>query len=477
LPTDHLSETPLSLAATDSKKLRAARLSLVVTLILIVAKVTTGILTGSLALLSLASESAFDFLAVLFTFVSVRISSLPPDEDHPYGHGKFDSLSGLFQSIALLALSVWIFFEGLHRVQSPEHVTLDINIYTFIILIGSFFLDMWRARVLRAVAHESHSQALGADALHFLADALSVIIVAVGISIAHFFGVPSADAFAAMAVALFVGYQSIRLGKESADILMDRMPQREEYPIIKKIIEESDGIVGLQNLRMRRSSSVLFIDAVVNIRRVLPYAAIGHILSELEARIRDKEPHAEINLQWLPVKTENESPFETIKLVTSEFGILPHNIELSRDEKGQLTLDLHIEFPPGSSFEEAHAKSDEVEREIKRQLPQINTVITHLEVERSDLSVTNVRDITASRADLVSEVEKMVVSTSPNIIRIKKITLFESVVQRELKLAVTVELRKDLSLSEAHDSVTNAERDLREKFPELHRIVIHTEPK
>lgn len=471
-----MSEIPLSLAATDSKKLRAARLSLLVTLVLIVAKVTTGILSGSLALISLATESGFDFLAVLFTFVSVRISSLPPDEDHPYGHGKFDSLSGLFQSIALSGLSIWIFLEGLHRVQSPKHITLDINIYTFIILVGSFILDMWRVRVLRAVAHESHSQALGADALHFLADALSVIIVAVGITVAHFFGVQSADSIAAMAVALFVAYQSVRLGKESADILMDRMPGREEYPLVKRIIEETDGIIGLQNLRMRRSSSVLFIDAVVNIRRVLPYAAIGHILEELETRIREKEPYSEINLQWLPVKTENESPFETIKLITSEYGILPHNIELSRDESGVLALDLHIEFPEGSGFEEAHVKSEEIEREIKRQLPAINNIITHLEVERSDLSVTDVRDVTSSRPDITAGVENIVITSSKHIIRIKTITLFESLAQHEMKLAVTVELKKDLLLSEAHDSVTDAEKALREKYPELHRIVIHTEP-
>src|SRR5688572_5040679 len=92
------------LSGRDAAKMRAARISVIVTLILIVAKGIAGWLSGSLALISIAADSVFDFLAVLVTLLAVRITSQPPDDDHLYGHGKFDSLAGLFQSVFLIAV-------------------------------------------------------------------------------------------------------------------------------------------------------------------------------------------------------------------------------------------------------------------------------------------------------------------------------------------------------------------------------------
>ena len=241
----------------EHEKLRITKISLLVTLVLIVIKTAAGLLSGSLALISLATDSAFDFLSVLFTFVAVRVSALPPDEDHPYGHGKFDSLSGLFQSVFLVGVSVWIFIEAVTRLRSPESVELDIDAFTFVILGLSFLLDMWRAKTIKKTADVSRSQALGADALHFLADGLSVVIVAAGIILAEFFHITSADSYAAIAVSLFVGIQSIKQGKSSIDVLMDRMPMNGDTDAVMVIAKETDGILEVGSLKMREAS-ILF---------------------------------------------------------------------------------------------------------------------------------------------------------------------------------------------------------------------------
>src|SRR5947207_1543081 len=114
--------------------LRVARTSIVVTLILVAAKLLGGMLSGSLALISLATESALDFLSVLLTLFAVRITAMPADEDHPYGHGKFDNLSSLFQSLLLLGISLWIFYEALLRLLHPNDLRLRIDYITFGIL-------------------------------------------------------------------------------------------------------------------------------------------------------------------------------------------------------------------------------------------------------------------------------------------------------------------------------------------------------
>jgi cation diffusion facilitator family transporter len=464
-----------TLSHSELEKLRITKISLLVTLVLIVIKTVAGLLSGSLALISLATDSAFDFLSVLFTFVAVRVSALPPDEDHPYGHGKFDSLSGLFQSLFLVGVSVWIFIEAFSRLRSPHEAALDIDAFTFIILALSFARDMWRARTIKKTADESRSQALGADALHFLADGLSVVIVAVGIILAEFFHIPAADSYAAIAVSLFVGIQSIKQGKSSIDVLMDRMPMNGDTDAVMIIAKETDGILAVETLKMREASSVLFIDMVVKINRVLPFVGIEHILANLEARIREKYPNADINIQWKPVKTENESTFETIKLVTADYGILPHNIELTRDEKGEMTLDLHIEFPSGSNFIDAHEKSEEIERAIKEHLPEIKHVITHLEEERSDSTIQEMRDVTDEESSIITALKEFV-STNPELVEIQSYRLLRSVTTGELKLMVTMNVPGSELLGDAHDTVTSIEAKLKKRFPELHRVVIHTEP-
>src|SRR5476649_658932 len=103
----------------NTATLRTAWISILVTLILIAAKLVGGLLSGSLALISLATESALDLLSVLLTLFTVRITAMPADKDHQYGHGKFDNLSSLFQSLLLLGVSGWIFYEALYRLQHP----------------------------------------------------------------------------------------------------------------------------------------------------------------------------------------------------------------------------------------------------------------------------------------------------------------------------------------------------------------------
>lgn len=459
----------------DAAKMRAARISIVVTLTLIIAKGIAGWLSGSLALISLSTESIFDFLAVLITLLAVRVTSLPPDEDHLYGHGKFDSLAGLFQSIFLIGVSGWIFYESINRLTGKEEVVLDIDALTLTILILAFVLDMWRARVLKRVGVESGSQALSVDSLHFLADALSVIVAIAGVLLAKFAGILVADAYAALIVAGFVIYQSIRQGKDAVDTLTDRYTRTSEYREIKKAIESTTGVESLRLLRMRQSGVLTYIDASVSVNRVLPASAGERIRGDIDQAIHTILPESETSIAIRPVKTQNESAFETIRLITSEFGILPHNIELSESEGG-IIADLHIEFPPKKSFEDAHTTSEEIEQRIRNEIPGIKQVYTHLEVERSAISVTPMRDLSAKQSTLVDEVQKFISATPDSILAARDVAFYEHRETGELKLVLTVALRSDLSLHDAHEIVTDLERRLRKQYPNLGRVVIHTEP-
>ncbi|MFI5264422.1 MAG: cation diffusion facilitator family transporter [Candidatus Kapaibacterium sp.] len=460
----------------NTATLRTAWISILVTLILIAAKLFGGLLSGSLALISLATESALDLLAVLLTLFAVRITARPADKDHPYGHGKFDNLSSLFQSLLLLGISFWIFYEALYRLLNPTNVTLNIDYITFGILIGSFILDFWRSRKLDMVGKEVRSQALQTDAIHFLADSLSVAVVFFGLLFSKYLKLAGADSYAAMLVSGFVAVLSIRQGKQAFDVLSDRYDQTENSEKVSDIIKMTSGVHDLEKLQMRHSGPNLFIDATIAINRVLPFASVEHILGEVKDRVSHEFPGAEVNLRSHAIKTKYESTFETIKLIISEEGLLPHNIELSKDEKGAVTLDLHLEFPPASSLGEAHEKSEIIEAHIKEHLPSISKIVLHLEEERPDYTMTVVHDITAARHDFAQELSLLVKTTHPSVKDVRDLILWESQPYKDLKLALTIVVDKSLSLSAAHDIVTIIEQSLRKKYSELARIVIHSEP-
>jgi cation diffusion facilitator family transporter len=456
--------------------LRTAWISIFVTLILIAAKLIGGLLSGSLALISLAAESGLDLFSVLLTLFAVRITAKPADIDHPYGHGKFDNLSSFLQSLILLGISCWIFYEALERLLHPTSVKLSIDYITFSILIGSFILDFWRSKKLEAVGKEERSQALQTDALHFFADSLSVIVVFLGLIFSKYLQLEGADSYAALLVAGFVGTLSIRQGKSALDALTDRFAHNEDYEKVSEIIVRTGGVYQIERLRMRHSGPDLFIDATIAINRVLPFASVEHILDDIKQKIEKEFMNAEVNLHPHAVKLDYESTFETIKLITSEEGLLPHNIELSKDESGGVTLDLHLEFPPGSSFWEAHKESEIIEDHIKKQVPEISKIVLHLEEERPDYEMTVVHNITTEKRTLAESMSILAKTSHPLVQNVRDLTLLESEPYKELKLAFTIILDKHLSLAAAHDIVTSIEQTLRKKYPELSRIVIHSEP-
>ena len=463
-------------SGAHTETVRVARISLLVTVALVAMKLVGAYLSDSLALYSLASESAIDLFSVLITLVAVQITSRPADDDHLYGHGKFDTLGSLLQNILLLGISVWIFYEALDRLQHQSNHPVTVDAITFSILIVAFTLDFWRSRKLRHVGIEERSQSLQADSLHFLGDSLSIVVVFAGLILTKYFHLAGADSYAAMLVSGVITVLSIKMGKRSLDELTDRFPYQHDYSRIAQLIKQIPGVLGTESLRMRRSGPSLFVESTIGINRVLPFASVEHILNAIKQSVESEFPGAVLNLHPLATKTEYESTFETIKLITSEAGILPHNIELSKDPQGNVTLDLHLEFPSNSSLQKAHDESEEIEKHIRLDLPSISKIIIHLEEERPDYELTTVRDVTVKSAGRVEDIERFVIDSDKAVILIRDVTLFESEPFNDLKLTFTIVLERTLSLSDAHSIVTGLERKIRKKYPELTRIVIHSEP-
>ncbi len=137
------------LARADREKRRVALSSLLAALMLTTFKIVIGVWTNSLGILSEAAHSGLDMVAAGITLWAVRISGLPADREHTYGHGKFENLSALFETVLLLITCVWIIYEAVARLFFRAEVEVNPNIWAFLVVIVSIIIDISRSRALK----------------------------------------------------------------------------------------------------------------------------------------------------------------------------------------------------------------------------------------------------------------------------------------------------------------------------------------
>ncbi len=288
------------------KEKRAAALSSVVAAIgLTFFKIIVGVLTNSLGILAEAAHSTLDLAAALMTFFAVRVADKPADREHPFGHGKAENLSALFETLLLLATSAWIIYEAIHRLSAPN-VHVEISIWSFIVMGTSIIVDASRSRMLMKAAKKHNSQALEADALHFSTDIWSSSVVILGLigvliatKIPGLFFLEKADAVAALGVAVIVIYISGELGIRTIQALLDSAPNGDPEKI-EQVVEAIPGVTDCHAVRMRPSGASWFIDLHVTMDGDKTVAEAHALTEEIEAEIFKIVPHADVTIHVEP---------------------------------------------------------------------------------------------------------------------------------------------------------------------------------
>ncbi|MBN2107148.1 MAG: cation transporter, partial [Deltaproteobacteria bacterium] len=258
------------------EKISIARASVFAALLLTVMKLAVGLWTGSLGILSEAAHSGLDLMAAAMTWFSVSVSDRPADATHPYGHSKIDNLSALFQTLLLLLTCIWIIYEAVQRLFFKS-VEIEINIFSFGVIIIAIIIDYTRGTALARTAKKTKSAALEADALHFLSDIASSLMVLAGLAFTAW-GYPRADAVCSLGVALMVIWISFRLGKKAVDALTDSAPV-EQVEQVRQAALAVPGVRRAYDVRMRHAGAKQFIDLKVSLQPNLVLGAV-HELTE-----------------------------------------------------------------------------------------------------------------------------------------------------------------------------------------------------
>jgi len=243
-------------------KTKIARLSVASNSLLIVMKLVVGIISGSVSIISEAIHSSMDLLAAIIAFFAVKISDTPPDEKHPYGHGKVENISGVIEGILILVAAVLIISEAVKKLMGEPFEIESVGIGVVVMFVSAV-VNTFVSRKLYKVARETHSVALEADALHLKTDVYTSLGVAAGLGLIMVTDIHWLDPTIAILVALFIIKESMVLLGKAFFPLLDTSWGKEEI----RELEDNLGRmkVNYHDLRTRIAGNYRFIDIHVEI--------------------------------------------------------------------------------------------------------------------------------------------------------------------------------------------------------------------
>jgi cation diffusion facilitator family transporter len=282
----------------QKEKNRVALTSVIAAVFITAFKLTIGLLTGSLGILSEALHSALDMVAAIITFFSVRVSDKPADKEHNYGHGKVENLSALIETLLLLVTCVWIIYEAVHRLISGN-MHIEVSIWSYVVVICSIIIDFTRSRALYKVARKHNSQALEADALHFSTDIWSSTVVLFGLLSYQFLGWYAADSIAALCVAVIVLFISYQLGRKAIDVLLDKSPVNATQTV-HAILKEFPEVLKYHGLKARTAGADTFIKFNVHFDPELSLREVHEVCDKIELKIQSLIPRSEVYIHAEP---------------------------------------------------------------------------------------------------------------------------------------------------------------------------------
>ena len=240
---------------SDLKK-KTARLSVIYNTILIIMKLAVGIITNSVSILSEAIHSSLDLVAAIIAFFSVRISGIPADKEHPFGHGKAENVSGVIEALLIFVASAWIIAEAVKKIIHPgEAVSLGLG---SVVMLISAIINAFVSHRLYKVAKKTNSVALEADALHLKTDVFTSLGVAVGLLLIAVTGIHLLDPIIAIMVACFILYESFQLLRKAFNPLLDTSLSDEEIEKVESILASMN--VRYHDLRTRAAGHQRFIE-------------------------------------------------------------------------------------------------------------------------------------------------------------------------------------------------------------------------
>jgi cation diffusion facilitator family transporter len=459
------------------EKKRAALLSVGSAVLLVALKSFLVLRTGSLGVLSEALHSSLDLIAAIITFLSVRVSDLPADERHPYGHGKFENFSAFVETGLLLLTALYVIYEGIVRLFFRS-VHVQPSILAIVVLLIALVIDITRARALNRVSQKYSSEALEADALHFSTDVWSTMVVIAGVGLVwagETWNLPwlvYADAIAGLIVAAIILWVGSRLGMRTLDALLDAAPVDLQNQIARAI-SAMDGVLAVDRVRVRRAGGRHFVDATVSVPRTSSIEQVHALTDAIEKRVGEIVP-SDVMVHAEPRAQQGEHLFEAIRAAAQRRGLAVHDLS-AQQQDGLLFIELHLEVDENLSLRDAHRQASELEEEVRKLPGGAVEVNIHIEPLGRHIATP---EIGTGEMKLLSQAIEEFLNSLPaeyhELINCHDVRARQ--VEHHILASCHCTMKGSLLVTQVHDVTAALEDRVKEKFPQVSRVTIHPEP-
>ncbi len=357
---------------------------------LVAGKFVVAFLTGSVSMLSEAVHSSIDLLAALIAFFAVRFASRPADEDHPYGHGKMENVSGTVEAILIFLAAGLIVHEAVDRILNPGPLTMAL--LGAAVMGASAVVNIVVSMLLQKVARETDSAALAADAAHLRTDVYTSLAGMAGLAAVAVTKISILDPIIALVIAVAILWEAWMVVTKSFRDLLDVSLPAQETAVIKGILDSHrDRFQDWHALRTRKSGAERKVDLHLTLCRDESVEESHALCNEIEKEVEEKLPGVDVMIHVEAcVKPEGACAGEPCEAVEHPLGLIREILERYADRavryrnlhvhRGgrEAQVDVSLIVPQGMSVTEAHVLCDEIEREIRQALPRFRTMI-HVE--------------------------------------------------------------------------------------------------
>jgi cation diffusion facilitator family transporter len=427
-------------------------------------EVILGLAVRSLAIISDGIHAMLDVITTFVLFIATRASLKPPDEEHMYGHEKFESIGGLIGGIALTSVALLIMYEAIMRVLLKGSIIFGLEYIGWVAIGYTFCIDFFRVGTLIRV-RESESPAMRVGFYHALADMGSTIIALLGFGLAAL-GFTIGDALASMVLSVLLSYLSVKLISQSVMELSDAV-SRDVAERVKKVILSTEGIRRCTDLRIRKAGNKTFVEATVQVPAYLGFEEAHDLTSKVEANIKDALGNAEVTIHTEPLEAEIHTERLIEKLALETAGVRGvHEIDTAY-AAGRLYITLHIYVDSKLPVDEADRIADTIEHKIGKRIADVENVTIHIEPS----SIEERRGLLV-KEDEIRRIINETIRPRPRVVRIKRIVTYIAGDKRYINIDCA--FTSQISVENAHIIATEIEEKVKARLAET-TVTVHTE--
>jgi cation diffusion facilitator family transporter len=432
---------------------------------LIVAKLGLGILTGSLALISDAVHSGLDAVASILAFVAVRTSKLPPDREHPFGHGKAENLAAYSEGLLLVIAGFVIAYEAVQRL-AVGHQLVDAAPVALGFLVFTVVLEIVRSTLLRFVATGTKSASIEALASDKVADLLAVTAVLIGLLTVRV-GFAYGDSIAALVVAALILRAAIQLIRRAMAVLMDRAVSSVEQ-VVLDAAAAIDGVREVRSARVRQSGAQLIGEVQIAGSPTLPLEAAQGLAEQVREAVKKRVPELDLSV-YVASGVDPTRLVERVHATAARDGRFRdlHDVVVEREADESLHLSLHGKLPGTMSMREATRVAGALESDLRSELPEVSRIDIHLEPLEPE--IVHGRDVTERYQELVAQLSS-IATADPRVTACDDVELSSR--GGEITGYLTITVADDLTLEQAHEIETLLEEKVRQAAPLVKHVVV-----